>query len=230
MNNDPDLVGTVLYFSVPGGGKMNPREIIDRTYTEDRIKGINLNSFSTSELKTFMRERGMGVDCSGLTYQLCERAFNTLGGKDFTQRIVGIDGKHGITKVNASCLTSPINSIRIARLEEIKPADIIRCRKGHHSITILEVEVLGGETNLVCAHSSDSVAALGVSIFKIKVLSLKDNIFRQEWTETDLQGTPYNWKLVQDTDNEDGIYRLKIIHDLYQNPQSSNPSIITRGN
>jgi hypothetical protein len=212
MNNDPVLENTPLYFAVPGGGKFTPTEILEKLQLFSSEKCFNVSEASSAEIWSFMRTNGLGVDCSGFVYQACKAVYESFGKGDFESRVVGCaDNLHGIRKTRARDLTDPKNSIKIERVCDCKPGDIIRCKDGRHSIVVLEV----GNDILTCAHSSDVVAAFGVSVFTIKLTNPDADIFSQEWSELHLSGLPFNEAVLKSNRSEDGVWRLKVLESVF---------------
>jgi hypothetical protein len=212
MNDDPDLKDTPYFFSVPGGGKYTPEEV--QSFTEEALArtGFNINIADDLAIRNFMKTNGIGVDCSGLVYQICRRVYESLGGIDFGNKVVGANNMRGITKTSAYDLTSPKNSIQINKVNEIKPGDIIRGLDGKHALVVIGMLT----RSYLGAHSSDGVAALGVSTFTINITDEEKDIFHQDWSEYNIHGIKYNERLLQLLGKDDGVWRLNIIDELYR--------------
>lgn len=212
MNNDPDWKDTPYYFSVPRGGKMTPEEVTEKLSGAVRDSEFDADNSSLKNLRMFMRKNGIGVDCSGLTYQVLKYIYENSGGSIFEEKVIGAQSNfRGVTKTNSDSLTSLKNSNLVAGIEDIKPGDIIRGHGGHHSIVIF-----GCERNLLrCIHSSDGTSALGVSAFEINLIDLKHDIFHQDWSEVNNRGIKYNKRLLSKFKDGDGVWRLRIMQELY---------------
>lgn len=213
MNFNPSLVDTQSYKAFPGGGKLTPQEILERTLIAAQEISFNLGQASEREVFEFMRERGIGIDCSGFAYQICKAVYLGLGGVNFEDKVIGRQDKdRGIKRTSASDLTDYKNSIKIKEVFLVKPADIIRCKGGTHVISILGFDSLG----IVCAHSSDSTQGSGVHLFHIMIENLKEDIFGQKWDEISLDGHAYIEEVLRKRKEGDGVWRLKVLDQFYR--------------
>lgn len=196
-NFRPGLKGTSLYYVVKGG-KLSPSEIVDSTVAKARERGLNLEMLNTQQLLYFMKLEGIGVDCSGFAYQIVRAAYEGLGGKEFDNKIAGLDGTTGISRVNAKALTSRPNSFKIDNLADIKPGDLIRSFGGSHAIV-----VIGQSSGTIrCAHSYES-GRDGVQRFNISIQNPSPDIFHQNWDAIE--------EPIERYDSQDGLWRLKIL-------------------
>ena len=209
MNWDYLYKGTDLYRFVPGGGKMSPQEIEQQAILKAREQSFRLKEASLDELHCFILENGIGVDCSGLVYQGLKCAYQALGGSDFENKVIGVDGQTGITKIRVKALGSDINSFEINRLMEIKPVDFIVVGESH---SILIIQRLANY--IFCLHASNEIKDSGVNFFPIKITDYKRGIFRQLWQEYSDDGKLYNEGRLLEV-NCGGIRRLRIIEEAY---------------
>ena len=218
MNHDPGLQGSEYYQTFPQGGKRSPEEIINLIETAIHDKGVDISGLNEDELRRFMWEKGIGVDCSGFAYQVCREVFVSLGGHDFDSVVIGRElEERGITKTAARDLTDSKNSFPIPNVNHVMPGDLIRCKGGRHVIVFLGIN----DSQMECVHSSDAVATPGVSRFLIAVTNPMGTIFEQEWGETRKGGRPYVDVLKEKYEDGDGIWRLNIINNLYSNLEGS---------
>lgn len=209
-NNNPELKGTPLFKYVPRGGKMSPQELIHGALAMVQRKGLKLDQLGIEEISKMMSEEGLGADCSGFVYQVCENVYKSLGGKDFKDKVVGFrETDTGISRVSANDLTSPKNSENISDIMAIEPGDLIRCYGGRHVMVIIECSSL----ELYCAHSHDQTEIPGVHGFTIKIIDPKADIFHQEWDERMTDGSSFQEEVLENFKEGDGIWRLRIIDD-----------------
>lgn len=211
MNSDPDLKGTEMFKAIPRGGKMSPLDISEMSVRLLAEKGLNLENMSADQIRSFNRQNGIGVDCSGFSYQLTRHIYAEIGGVDFDQKVVGVNSLYGITKVSSDYLTNDHNSILITDVNQVKPGDLIRGMGGVHSLVV----VSRNNDWLRCAHSSDGVPAVGVSIFDIHIVKKDGGILEQYWSERNVNGIYFNERLQVKSKPGDGIWRLKIMQEQY---------------
>lgn len=211
MNNDPDLKDTEMFRAIPNGGKMCPSDIARVSIQLLTEKGLSSENMSSDQVRYFNRQNGIGVDCSGFSYQMTRKIYEEIGGIDFDLKIVGVNNLHGITKVNSNFLTNDFNSLPIEDIIQIKPGDLIRAMGGIHSLVV----VSRSNDLLRCAHSSDGVPAVGVSTFDINIIEKNGGILDQYWSERNSNGIYFNERLKGKFKPGDGVWRLKIMQEQY---------------
>ena len=223
MNWNPTFEKSDLYGYLPKTGKRSPEEIIEDTnLLLGQLKGSKSeNGYTESQNRVLqvMISARYGVDCSGFSYQVCKAVYQELGGTNFDLKVEGrFSNEHGITKTSASDLTDPKNSIQVKSIADVKPGDLIRCFGGKHVISIVEVS----SDNLTCAHSSDQIGVLGVHTFPVQIISVNASIFDQVWTERTKNGQNYGLYMQKNTKVGDGIWRLKVIDNIYNYTPNKN--------
>ncbi len=211
MNKDSDWGKSLMFGAHYHGGKLSYVEVKRQAQQLFEERGIKVGHFSDSFLNYFLRLNHIGVDCSGLTYQVTKFIYQSLGGIDFENKVVGIDSSVGIARVNSNFLTNSTNSIDVPESINAKPGDIIRALGGKHSLTV--ISKFGNK--LRCVHTSDFVPAMGSSIFGIEITNPRGHIFDQEWSEVNIKGMKYNHRLIEGYRPGDGLKRLKVMEELY---------------
>jgi len=218
MNYDSFYAETPLYMGVRGGGKYNKDQIVERCNYEANLSGFQ--SDDPEMMHLFMLSRGIGVDCSGFAYQTLRAVYYSLGGEDNLRSIlVDATGNHGgITRTGARHLTSNDNSRVVNSLHNIRPADLIRCGRGGHVMVVAGVNPDG---SIKVIHTTNATFITGIHSFTIRTNKPDGTIFEQNWEENLVNGYNLGRWMNENRDGDDGIYRLKVLDDLY-NQQVAN--------
>lgn len=215
MNKNPLLVDTPYYQAVSKGGKLSPEEIVQSVFTRSTSTNVDLASHSRDEIRKFMLENAIGVDCSGFTYQVVREIYSALGGNGFDEKVIGAEPHfRGITKTAARDLTDTKNSVMINEIRQAMPGDMIRCQEGRHIIVIISNN---GDT-VTCAHSrfsSNRHNTNGVVTFTVDVVDPMLDIAKQRWNEYLNDGSNYlEW--LKDNYDTPTLWRLKILDEIYK--------------
>lgn len=209
-------------------GKGTPDEIEMEAKIWAKVKGVDFKNMSQSNLKKFLIDRGIGIDCSGFVVHVLDAWFFEkhkkhiwsklkIPQKDIFSKIKYI--LRPAEKLGANILTNGENSIKI-NLSEVKPGDVIRCKwkkqNSHHILLVTEVErdeskklIKIGYTHSTPFYGEENGVKHGEIIIKDQNLPLES----QEWTEKDEFGVNFTFEgyLVQLEDN--GLRRLKVLND-----------------
>lgn len=214
MNNDPRYKETMYFQSFSKGGKLTPDEIEDKIIKTAIANQISPDELNPDQLKEFLLFYGIGIDCSGFVYQFLKQAYQTLGGKNFEEKIVNEDGKTGITKIGAKQLLLDNNSYPVENIKSIKPADFVIEHSPYsssHSVVI--ANITGSVLN--CIHATNEIQNSGVHPFDIRITNPFGSISEQNWEENLADGTSYD-KYIQRSPLKRYVRRLKIIDNLYK--------------
>lgn len=114
--------------------------------TEEMIKGKDLNA---QEILDFMHENGIGIDCSGLVYQIYDFWIQSKEKgrlQDFLPQVPFYKLRKFLSRktkpqnsIGADEFTSEPFSQKID-LKDIEPGDLIRTKSGKHVLFVTEVE------------------------------------------------------------------------------------------
>lgn len=199
-----------ILLSGPYKGKGTPAQIVKATIEAAKKEKIDLGVLSCGEVRRFMEQHRIGVDCSGFVYHMVDALSKERIGKGIFDFIEGIGGK-GVTKVNAFCLTNEKNSIPIKKVKEVKVGDLIRFQDGKHVAIILRIkrDKKNNLQEIIYAHSGRLSAITGVHVGRIKVLNPEKDIGDQKWFEKTRKGYEYVLRYYSKMKG-DGLKRLKI--------------------
>ncbi|MFA5211004.1 MAG: hypothetical protein WC414_00685 [Patescibacteria group bacterium] len=188
-------------------GKGLPQEIIDEAKIFAIKQKINLQNLTNDELKKFLVENNLGIDCSGLVYHLLNAEFGNL--KLFYPQAKNIFRKiiikmRPVENTSVLILHNEKNSIEI-NLNEIQTGNFIISLNGGSQKNynhIIFIEKVVKENNVVkqidYIHSfkwpEDGLYNHGVRRGKIEITDINKNILEQNWIEKDKTGEN-NWTL-----------------------------------
>jgi len=112
------------------GGKGHWQQLQQETQRLAQEENIDLKNLSKQELYNFQKKHQIGIDCSGLATQLLI----------FYGKLLNKEIKLNPRRTSADMLTSEPLSKLIIDLDDIKSADLIRQKDGHHLLFVLEKE------------------------------------------------------------------------------------------
>lgn len=169
----------------PFGGKGTPAEIKKAVWAKAKRAGVDLRKMTASQIRSFMKQRRIGIDCSGFAFQVLDflqpgfyRGLKMAAGKS----------RNPIRRFSAAALTSAENSFPVKRAADIKPGDLIplsfRGKKVDHVLIV--VAATGKE--IVYAHSSSRTMVTGPHLGRIKIRKKNQDLRQQQWLEKDKEG------------------------------------------
>jgi len=167
------------------GGKGTPLQIKRATVEKAEKSSTNLKKLSSDQIRKFMRQKRIGLDCSGFAFQILNFLF-----PEFWRGLKMAPGKstNPIRRFNAYALTSKENSTGIDKVKNLKPGDLISFSwqgKIDHVLTVVKVS----ENVIVYAHSSEKTKITGPHLGKIKIVDPEKGLDKQMWLERDRDGT-----------------------------------------
>lgn len=222
FNNQRTKVRAALRVLV---GKGTPIEIVEETQIIGLRDKIDVQKLSDDELKKFLVEHNLGIDCSALAYYILDAETRARGFGSLKKHVQFREAKTFVRKIiarfrpveNTSVITfaSDANSREVS-LAEIQPGDLIilwRTREDHALNHILIVTEIQGE-NIQYIHSfrwsKEGKYDHGVRQGTIKITNATKPIVDQIWEEKNKTGeeneTLKHVKLAENVE----IRRLKI--------------------
>lgn len=184
------------------GGKGRPDELENAIVMEVNKRELDLTTMTEHELRAFMKQAKIGVDCSGLVYQLLT-AFDS----SFENKVVPTPGGKPDNdkrfRTNADTLTNEQNTVTVDKLSDIRFGDLIRMDGGRHVLIVVQVT----DDMIRYAHSSDMTKTTGVHIGRIKIENPELGLEQQHWMEKTVRGGTFREKY--DPSKGDGVFRLK---------------------
>jgi len=203
------------------GGKGSPKQIKQLVLKAARNESFIIKDATEEELVKFMIDHGIGVDCSGFVYNILDqylRNTKKISLDTIILRYPGIVGKierfllqkNRIRRTSASTLTSDLNTIKVLKVKDIKPGDMLRFThsdwKGKHIGIIIEVN----KQYIMYAMTSQYTKTQGARFGKILILDKDKGLESQKWLELTKTGENYG-KDAFDPQRGDSVRRLKIL-------------------
>ena len=194
----------------PFSGKGTPRQIVSASYKKAKKFKIDLDGLNRRELKKFMEDNRIGLDCSGFVFHLLNMFDKEKGGNGISNKYLKntkIPSWRASWKINAEKLSSGEFTRKI-RMKDAMPGDIIRLLAGKHIAFFVEV----GKNSITYAHCSNYTKIQGCHLGKILIKDWKKNLEYQDWTE--LTGDESQYKDITYFPNlGDSIMRLKWLEE-----------------
>ncbi len=168
-------------------GKGSPREIEEEIRILAKRRRRDLSSMSAEEVKRFVREEGIGIDCSGFAAHVLRAYVREEKGKDFFRELFfpakGIRSWIArrispVRHISTAVISHPKNSAPVP-LRQIAPGDLIFTKGGSHVLVVSEVERKGDMPVRVSYWQSREWDAVRKGEIRIYDASLP--LHEQEW-------------------------------------------------
>lgn len=180
-------------------GKSSPEDILAQLKQDAKEQGFDLDSASVEEVKKFMEQNKLGIDCSGFAYRLLDFLTFETKGKHLTDFGLPNVGRTNVNILTSDEYSKPINSVIL-----VQPGDLIKVdssQKIPHCMVVLEKQ----PNEIIYVHSSRYPQTEdGVHTAKIEVIDPKKPLRVQKWQEDFLIE---NWQ----GNLGDGVKRFKKI-------------------
>jgi len=203
------------------GGKGTPKQIRELILNAAAKEHFNLQKATAKDIEDFMIQQGIGVDCSGFVYHVLDQYLKKEKKKSLDTLILrypGVIGKierfilqtNRVRRTSAATLTNDLNTIRIEKVKDIKPGDMIRVThsdwKGKHIIIIVEVN----EKHITYAMTSQYTRKQGARFGIINIKDRNKGLEYQMWMEKTKKGRNYGEDAF-DPRRGDSVRRLKFL-------------------
>ncbi|MFH1601517.1 MAG: hypothetical protein ABIB61_01000 [Candidatus Shapirobacteria bacterium] len=150
----------------PYGGKGMPAQIKRITLKKAKQARINLTDLNSDQIRNFMKQKKIGVECSGFTFQVLN--FLKPGFYKHLKKAPGIS-PNPIRRFNAAALTSAENSRPIKKVKEIQVGDLIAASFEKNIIDHVLIIVDISKKEIIYAHSSSQTPTSGPHLGKLKI-------------------------------------------------------------
>ena len=213
-------------------GKGTPYEIIIEAKIWEKLKGVDFYKMNELDIRNFLIDRGLGIDCSGFVAHTINHFYKNETGKSIWGKL--IPEKIGSLKIltplfywlkpvqnlGVTSITSDKNSFKV-NINEVQPGDVIRTTwKKNNSYHILLIDaVIRNKTGQVefinyvnsTPHYGDNN---GIRHSSIKITDVKKPLHEQEWLDVDEFNVNFTLEgYMKDTKNN-GIRRIKVLAPL----------------
>lgn len=206
-------------------GKGSPEEIGEETIIYAKLRGVDLSTLSSSQIREFMQSQGIGIDCSGFVSHLLNEWSKAIGKGRLDSHIRFpkasiyrrlIRRVRFIENLSADVLSSQENSVEIG-VKAILPGDMIRLKGLQHGdhiaiITRVEYDSDGMPIQFEYSHSSEQYGENnGVKKGRVRIKDLNSGLKDQEWLETDENGKCWTYEQLMKDYQDNGLRRPKFL-------------------
>lgn len=210
-------------------GKGTPDEIVIEARIWEKLKGKNFNKMSEDDIKLFLIERGLGIDCSGFIVHVLNAWYkskhsNSIWSKFKTNNSLRSRLRYFLRpaeNLGAETITNELNCSKV-NLKDVMVGDLIRSKspklKANHIMIITKVEKDDKDQliSIEYTHSSPYFGVNnGVKNGLIKIVNEDKGLEDQEWLELDNNNEcPTKAGFLFGLE-DNGIRRLKFYKQLY---------------
>lgn len=213
-------------------GKGLPEEIELEAQIWEKVKGVSFEDMSKKEIKEFLIERSIGIDCSGFvvhvlnTWYVAENNSSiwmsfTLPHKNILRKLAY--RLKPVEKLGADIITNTENATEIA-INDVLPGDVVRLKwkkkNSHHILLITQVDKHedGTVAKLTYTHSIPVYGEeSGVKTGEIEITNINKPLEEQNWLEKDKSGVAHTFEgyMIQKEDN--GLRRINAMAQIIEN-------------
>jgi hypothetical protein len=200
-------------------GKADPFEIES---TANELLANKVYATKTPELiRQDMIEEGLGIDCSGLVYQIYNKWLQDILHKgelkDYLPKINSFNPRKILSRrlkpessVSADMFTSEPISEKI-NVKDICPGDLIRTRGGKHVLFVIEVEYDNDQPKKVTfVNSATYYKRNGIRFGEI-TFTIDLNLISADWDDNDPnEPVNYAYKGYRELINKNGVFRPQL--------------------
>lgn len=203
-------------------GKGDPGEISREVKVIAQLKGVDLNKLSVEEIRQFMMDNHIGIDCSGLVVHIYNYWLKNQGDKPLINylKFKKNDLWHRLKRklrpleqIGANTLTNDENTVIIKNYNDVRPGDFIRSkglRKNSHHIIIISKVIMreGIVEELEYIHSIKGYEdENGLRFGSIKIINPKLGLDKQQWEEIK-NGRNWTYEGYMNQKEDNGLRRL----------------------
>jgi hypothetical protein len=192
-------------------GKGSPKDILDEAETVLAKNRVDLNSLSDEDLKKFLVDNNLGIECSGFAYHVLEAECQSQGFGHLKNHLAFVNCKGIFGK--AVCSLRPAENCDVATfasnensraitLKEVQPGDIITMTNSqdvthpgerNHILVVHEVAYNNSiPVKISYTHSAaypeDGVYGTGIRQGYIEIVSDDHSGSEAKWVENGLEG------------------------------------------
>ncbi|MCA9382431.1 hypothetical protein KC660_03430 [Candidatus Dojkabacteria bacterium] len=212
-------------------GKGTPEEIVLETEIYAKLGGLRIDKMHEDEIRSFMQKRHIGIDCSGFVVHILD-AYTLDKEKKHLWKFIRKEVSNPYQKIRymlrpvenigVADLTSEINSIKLQRITDIRPYDLIKTsalkqEEGLHVLMVTEVEkdssgktVSFKYTNSNRYYGEGNGIRFGTVIITDPISSLQ----AQRWLDdNDESGRNFVFDCIKKDFSKNGVYRLNFLNN-----------------
>lgn len=183
-------------------GKGSPSEIEDEVKIWAKVKKFDLQKENEFQIRQFMRDTSIGIDCSGLVSHLVQEELRQKG-KSLSSVLKNSFGEvfwkrwfhklRFLENLSVETIANEVNVNKIPNLKEIKPLDMLHLRgfvDGFHILLVFETGLTKENKKYIkYVHSTKQYYPNdGVRIGQITLTSESKDLSYQTWEDEDEKG------------------------------------------
>jgi hypothetical protein len=207
-------------------GKGTPDQIISLLVTTAHTYSFDIANSTTDQIREFMINNEIGVDCSGLTVRLIDEFLKANNKPSITKVIKKPKNLYRrlifllrpYSNISARSLSNLDNCDPI-ELKDIKVGDFIRCKgvpKGEHILFVTRVNT---ESDTIKSFeyiqsTSKYGNANGIRMGQVIIKDINLPLTKQEWTDKDTDGKNPTLEGIKWKEYDNGIRRLKVLKEI----------------
>lgn len=211
-------------------GKGDPGEIVKEVKVWAKLKDLDLEKANSDQIRRFMLERSIGIDCSGFIVHVFGYWLKSVKHKHLQDYLIFKRNDplsilrrllRPVENIGANTLTGLDNCEPVTDLNKVLPGDFIRSKgkikNSHHIMLVRRVtRVAKKVTEIEYVHSSRYYENNnGVRFGIIKITDPEKPLEKQEWLEV-LNGRNYTLETYLNQVEDNGIRRLKRVQLKYE--------------
>lgn len=210
-------------------GKGTPEEIEMEARIWEKLKGVSFSDMNEDQIREFMVNRGIGVDCSGFVAHVINAVSRDVLKnniwkyfKPFNKSLLGkISYKlKPIEKLGADILTNEENAIEI-NINDVRPTDVVRLKwkkKNSHHILLITKTIKDENGQIKTIEYTHSIPFYGnesgIKNGQINILDIDKPLEQQEWLEIDEHGVNHVLEGYMINVNDNGLRRINAFKKL----------------
>jgi len=207
-------------------GKGTPEEMVMEARIWEKLKGVNFDKMTDKDIKQFLINQGIGIDCSGFVVHVLDAeywdkkhshiwsALKAAGSGFYSWLRYKL---RPVENLGANTITGFDNCIEV-HVADVRPGDLIRSKwkkvGTHHVQLVTRVEYTeeGMPTLIEYTHSTPYYGeGNGVRVGQIRISDPKRKLYEQEWLEKDEHGVNFSYEGFMTEVNDNGLRRLKAL-------------------
>jgi hypothetical protein len=201
-------------------GKGTARALERETIRLAKRHRLELQSATSDQIRQFMIDHKLGIDCSGLVAWILYEILREKNGQSLW-RTIKFSGSlprrklarhlRPVENISARLLTGPRNAVVIRDLRDVRPGDLIRSLNGNHVILITEVGFDDHNVPVYLRYVNStewSGVKYGVRFGLIDIIAPHKNILAQTWIDGE-DGVNWLFDAASNFPDDTKIVRLK---------------------
>ncbi len=207
-------------------GKGTPDEIEMEAKMWAKLKGANFEEMSTTQIRQFLMDRGIGIDCSGFVVHVLDAWFKAKQGKSIFRSLkpYGTSLRRKIAywlrpaeNMGAENITNAENCTEVG-IAKVKPGDLIRSkwkRKNSHHVLLVHEVIKDENDNVKVIKYVNSTEQYGdnngIRFAEIIIKDQSKPLHQQQWNDDDENGVNHTLEGYMFNLEDNGIRRLKCL-------------------